>query len=209
MCRFSHQLKAFGYLPKESPGGSAGGQYPKLPKPSHRPPNRIRKAARRECGEGKWGPDDGATATAWVAYQRLGRHRRGVVAGGWGMGRGEVGGGVGVGERIAAGWIASFFQKETRWNHLFWGFRCLTFFWRSSGVWARSLATKPKQRFFLFGLAQLCTTQCRGKDVARKSPLEEIGLSGNLLEMLSVSEEEHGLRRVFHVSSAPSSYWPF
>ncbi|CAJ1388754.1 unnamed protein product, partial [Effrenium voratum] len=27
------------------------------------------EAARRECGEGKWGPDDGATATAWVAYQ--------------------------------------------------------------------------------------------------------------------------------------------
>ena len=28
------------------------------------------EAARRECGDGKWGPDDGATATAWVAYQR-------------------------------------------------------------------------------------------------------------------------------------------
>jgi len=27
------------------------------------------EAARRECGDGKWGPDDGATATAWVAYQ--------------------------------------------------------------------------------------------------------------------------------------------
>ena len=27
------------------------------------------EAARAECGEGKWGPDDGATATAWVAYQ--------------------------------------------------------------------------------------------------------------------------------------------
>jgi hypothetical protein len=29
------------------------------------------EAARRECGDGKWGPDDGATATAWVAYQKL------------------------------------------------------------------------------------------------------------------------------------------
>eukprot|EP00933_Yihiella_yeosuensis_P006407 TRINITY_DN1110_c0_g2_i4.p1 TRINITY_DN1110_c0_g2~~TRINITY_DN1110_c0_g2_i4.p1 ORF type:complete len:1858 (-),score=525.91 TRINITY_DN1110_c0_g2_i4:496-6069(-) len=27
------------------------------------------EAARKECGEGKWGPDDGATAAAWVAYQ--------------------------------------------------------------------------------------------------------------------------------------------
>eukprot|EP00913_Durusdinium_trenchii_P014168 g13296.t1 len=27
------------------------------------------EAARRECGDGKWGPDDGATATSWVAYQ--------------------------------------------------------------------------------------------------------------------------------------------
>eukprot|EP00931_Biecheleriopsis_adriatica_P085459 TRINITY_DN5993_c0_g1_i1.p1 TRINITY_DN5993_c0_g1~~TRINITY_DN5993_c0_g1_i1.p1 ORF type:complete len:1862 (-),score=488.91 TRINITY_DN5993_c0_g1_i1:144-5729(-) len=25
--------------------------------------------ARKDCGEGKWGPDDGATAAAWVAYQ--------------------------------------------------------------------------------------------------------------------------------------------
>lgn len=39
------------------------------------------EAARKECGEGKWGPDDGATATAWVAYQMsdnapLGRKRK-------------------------------------------------------------------------------------------------------------------------------------
>lgn len=33
---------------------------------------RMCQAARRECGDGKWGPDDGATATAWVAYQNLG-----------------------------------------------------------------------------------------------------------------------------------------
>ena len=32
---------------------------------------RMCQAARRECGDGKWGPDDGATATAWVAYQNL------------------------------------------------------------------------------------------------------------------------------------------